>query len=82
MNDLPVIVYEKYKISWSEDENTYFFNCSEVREFEPRNYIFFKDPSTGIWTTFELRETAEEGWLYFAIGDSGIKKPCKLLAIR
>lgn len=82
MVDLPVITYEKYNIDWNEEENLFYFECFAVREFEPRNYVLFKNPYNGIATTFELRETEDDGWLYYAIGDSGVKKPCRLLAIK
>ena len=82
MEGLPIIEYEKYKISWSEEEGIFYFHCYDVKEFKPDNYLLFKDNYTGIHTTFELIEDAEEGWLYNAIGNSGIKKPCKLLVIK
>ena len=85
MEGLPVIEHEPYRISWSEDERTFYFECSEVREFSPANYILFHDMKTGMKTTFELRETDEAGWLYYAIGDitqTGMTKPTMLLAIK
>jgi hypothetical protein len=80
--NLPVILYEKHRISWNEDENTYYFHRSEVPEFKPHNYLLFKNMFTGNFTTFELRVDEELGWIYFAIGESGIKKPCKMLILK
>ena len=82
MEGLPVILYEPHRISWSESEQTYFFNCSEVKEFSSENYILFHDVKKGSKTTFELRNKDENGLLYYAIGDSGMKKPTTLLAIK
>lgn len=82
MEGLPVIIYEPYKVSWNEEERVYFFNCSEVREFTPDNYLLFCNMEEGIKTTFELRDIGAEGWIYHAIGESGIKKPCRILAIK
>ena len=81
-SDIIVINYEKHKISYNEDENIYYFSCSEVKEFRNDNYILFNNQFEGIKTTFELIDSSNEGFLYNAIGHSGIIKPCKLLAIR
>lgn len=80
--NLPIIKYEKHRISWNEDERTYFFHQSEVPNFRPRNYLMFKNEYEGLSTTFELRIEEELGWIYYAIGDSGIKKPCKMLVVK
>lgn len=82
MEGLPVIEYESHRISWDEDERTFYFGCSEVEEFSPENYILLHNIKTGQKTTFELREIHEEAWLYYAIGDAELKKPYTLLAIK
>ena len=83
LQELVTIYYEPYKISWSEDEKTFFFYCSAVPEFKEKNYILFHNVKTKQKTTFELIEKTEDGFLYHSIGDDhNMKKHTQLLAIR